>query len=175
MSVGTLRGRAGAPSQGHAPYFLIFCARPQIFVPAPPRGAAPKEHTQGPVPGWSPGCGILLLVDEAPKNPPESPKELFPTQAFLEGLKCLRCGHLWIPRDPSGHPVRCPECRSYYWDRPRKRMTPKGQPQKGAPTPAPRPLAQTYTDAYLRPSGPLVLSSPRLPGRQAPETKGLDQ
>ena len=35
---------------------------------------------------------------------------------------CLRCGHEWVKRIP--HPIRCPKCRSPYWDRPRR--NPKG-------------------------------------------------
>ena len=32
---------------------------------------------------------------------------------------CLRCGNTWWPRRPS-KPLRCPGCKSPYWDRPRK-------------------------------------------------------
>ncbi len=39
----------------------------------------------------------------------------------LPVLKCLRCGHTWIPRAPK-KPKVCPnlKCKSPYWDRPRK-------------------------------------------------------
>ena len=33
---------------------------------------------------------------------------------------CLRCWHTWHPR--GGAQVRCPRCRSPYWNRPRKSM-----------------------------------------------------
>jgi len=35
-----------------------------------------------------------------------------------EKLKCLRCGHTWIPRQED---VRiCPRCKSALWDKPRE-------------------------------------------------------
>ena len=40
-----------------------------------------------------------------------------------EYLKCMRCGHRWIPRgskDPAKGKVEvrcCPKCKSPYWDR----------------------------------------------------------
>lgn len=39
----------------------------------------------------------------------------------IKGLKCLRCGHEWIPHKPGYRPQLCPKCRSYLWDRPRIR------------------------------------------------------
>jgi hypothetical protein len=30
-------------------------------------------------------------------------------------LKCLRCGHKWMPR-VDGQPVACPQCKSYKWN-----------------------------------------------------------
>ena len=38
----------------------------------------------------------------------------------MEGFKCERCGHEWIPRNPEDHPRVCPKCKSPYWDKPRK-------------------------------------------------------
>ena len=35
-------------------------------------------------------------------------------------LTCRRCGHCWYPRKP-GRSLTCPNCRSPYWDRKRKR------------------------------------------------------
>jgi len=40
---------------------------------------------------------------------------------------CLRCDNKWIPRDEEETPVRCPKCKSPYWNRPRKN---KGYPIK---------------------------------------------
>lgn len=42
-------------------------------------------------------------------------------QYDLPTLKCLRCGHTWIPRTPK-KPKVCPnpKCKSPYWDRPRR-------------------------------------------------------
>lgn len=37
----------------------------------------------------------------------------------LEGWKCLRCEHQWLPRD-NEHPKVCPKCKSPYWDTPRR-------------------------------------------------------
>ena len=34
-------------------------------------------------------------------------------------LKCLRCGHEWVPRQEDVR--RCPKCDSPYWDTPRKK------------------------------------------------------
>ena len=40
-------------------------------------------------------------------------------QAVLHQHTCLRCGNTWWPRRPS-KPLRCPNCKSPYWDRPRR-------------------------------------------------------
>lgn len=37
----------------------------------------------------------------------------------LEGWKCLRCEHTWLPRDEV-LPKVCPKCKSPYWNTPRK-------------------------------------------------------
>lgn len=34
----------------------------------------------------------------------------------LSRLACLRCGHTWLPRSERA-PVRCPRCKSPYWNR----------------------------------------------------------
>ena len=39
----------------------------------------------------------------------------------VEGLKCERCGHEWIPRDMKEKPKVCPKCKSPYWDVPRRK------------------------------------------------------
>lgn len=36
----------------------------------------------------------------------------------LPTLKCLRCGHTWIPRRPK-EPKVCPKCNSPYWNKPK--------------------------------------------------------
>lgn len=33
----------------------------------------------------------------------------------LEGYKCLRCNHVWIPQKKNKVPVECPLCKSEYW------------------------------------------------------------
>ena len=40
----------------------------------------------------------------------------------VEGYKCERCGHIWVPRkyDKNDFPVICPKCKSPYWNKPRK-------------------------------------------------------
>lgn len=41
------------------------------------------------------------------------------TRTFkLPTLKCLRCGHDWIPRRPQ-EPKKCPRCASPYWNKPK--------------------------------------------------------
>jgi predicted Zn-ribbon and HTH transcriptional regulator len=32
----------------------------------------------------------------------------------MEEKKCMRCGHVWIPR-VIGDPAQCPRCKSYKW------------------------------------------------------------
>jgi DNA-directed RNA polymerase subunit RPC12/RpoP len=39
----------------------------------------------------------------------------------LEGYKCERCSHIWLPRKYGEQdPVICPKCKSPYWNRPRE-------------------------------------------------------
>ncbi|MFH1031371.1 MAG: hypothetical protein V1767_02235 [Chloroflexota bacterium] len=61
----------------------------------------------------------------------------------LPSLKCLRCEHTWIPRQPAP-PKVCPHCNSPYWDKPRWKRTkqivivpqvPATQPLVTQPTP----------------------------------------
>lgn len=44
------------------------------------------------------------------------------TKEALPKLKCLRCGHKWVPRSDE-RPGQCPRktCRSSIWDRPVKK------------------------------------------------------
>ncbi len=40
-----------------------------------------------------------------------------------EGWSCLRCNHKWTPKegfDENNKPITCPNCRSPYWDTPKK-------------------------------------------------------
>lgn len=39
----------------------------------------------------------------------------------IDGFKCLRCSHEWMPRDITKEPEICPKCKSPYWNRPRQR------------------------------------------------------
>jgi len=41
------------------------------------------------------------------------------TSAGLQQQHCQRCGKAWWPRRPH-KPVRCPGCKSPYWDQPRR-------------------------------------------------------
>jgi predicted Zn-ribbon and HTH transcriptional regulator len=42
-------------------------------------------------------------------------------KVMLEGYKCERCGHTWIPRSTTmGDPTICPRCKSPYWNKPRR-------------------------------------------------------
>lgn len=43
----------------------------------------------------------------------------------LSGFECFRCGHKWFSRSKCLKykiPRLCPKCKSYLWDRPRKRQ-----------------------------------------------------
>ncbi len=39
----------------------------------------------------------------------------------VNGFRCERCGHEWIPREKKEYPKVCPKCKSPYWDIPRKK------------------------------------------------------
>ena len=40
----------------------------------------------------------------------------------VEGYKCERCGHEWIPRIKlDEEPIICPSCKSPYWNKPKKK------------------------------------------------------
>jgi Zn finger protein HypA/HybF involved in hydrogenase expression len=38
----------------------------------------------------------------------------------VEGFKCERCKHEWIPRKKGKFPIICPSCKSPYWNIPKK-------------------------------------------------------
>ena len=38
----------------------------------------------------------------------------------LDGYRCDRCEHEWLPRDKSQDPKVCPTCKSPYWNTPRR-------------------------------------------------------
>ncbi|MEK7352938.1 MAG: hypothetical protein AABZ77_00330 [Chloroflexota bacterium] len=40
------------------------------------------------------------------------------------GCQCERCGHEWLPRGENLEPKVCPKCKSPYWDKPKKELTP---------------------------------------------------
>lgn len=38
----------------------------------------------------------------------------------LDGYKCERCDHLWVPRSKIDElPIICPKCKSPYWNKAR--------------------------------------------------------
>lgn len=37
----------------------------------------------------------------------------------LNGLKCERCNHAWVPRNSEEQPTVCPKCKSPYWNKPK--------------------------------------------------------
>lgn len=39
----------------------------------------------------------------------------------VQGFRCRRCGHTWVPREAAQPPRVCPKCKSPYWDRERER------------------------------------------------------
>ena len=53
----------------------------------------------------------------------------------VEGYRCERCRHEWIPREKGQEPTVCPKCKSPYWNKPRKgEEAPKaGRKAKGEP------------------------------------------
>lgn len=38
----------------------------------------------------------------------------------LDGYRCERCGHEWLPRSKTQEPTVCPKCKTPYWNRPRQ-------------------------------------------------------
>ncbi len=38
----------------------------------------------------------------------------------IKGYRCERCKHEWVPRKQET-PTICPECKSPYWNKPRKK------------------------------------------------------
>jgi len=61
------------------------------------------------------------------------------TLSGLQEQRCHRCGKSWWPRRPL-KPLRCPQCKSPYWDRPRKLKT------------APSPVVASISRAALQDS-----------------------
>ena len=51
-----------------------------------------------------------------------------PNEITLPQCICLRCGYKWTPRIPNPRQCPNPECRSIYWDVPRRE---KGNGDKG--------------------------------------------
>ena len=41
-------------------------------------------------------------------------------EIILKGYQCERCSHKWVPRERGSYPKVCPNCKSPYWDKPRK-------------------------------------------------------
>jgi predicted Zn-ribbon and HTH transcriptional regulator len=64
---------------------------------------------------WRPRQGTL---EECPKC--ESTKT-YDATISIEGLKCERCGHGWKPQTATTHVTVCPECKSPWWNKPRKK------------------------------------------------------
>ena len=47
----------------------------------------------------------------------------------LEGWRCERCEHVWVPREQNApEPRVCPKCKSPYWNRPRQKSVEKKKP-----------------------------------------------
>jgi predicted Zn-ribbon and HTH transcriptional regulator len=45
-----------------------------------------------------------------------------PTVKFeVEGFRCERCGHQWVPMDKEREPRVCPRCKTPYWNIKRKK------------------------------------------------------
>jgi predicted Zn-ribbon and HTH transcriptional regulator len=42
-------------------------------------------------------------------------------KVMLEGYRCERCGHEWVPRTKiDEEPTICPKCKSPYWNKARR-------------------------------------------------------
>lgn len=39
----------------------------------------------------------------------------------LAGYKCERCEHTWVPRNYDNEPRVCPNCKSAWWNIPKKK------------------------------------------------------
>lgn len=53
----------------------------------------------------------------------KNPHNVMVGRVSVEGYKCERCGHIWVPRKydtDTQDPVICPKCKSPYWNKPRK-------------------------------------------------------
>ena len=80
------------------------------------------------------------------------------TLSGLQEQRCHRCGKTWWPRRPQ-KPLRCPGCKSPYWDRPRKLK------------PAPAPVVGSLNRAALQDSVRTELA--KALGISQPESGGL--
>ena len=81
-----------------------------------------------------------------------------PDSPVLQQQTCLRCANIWWPRRPL-KPLRCPGCKSPYWDRPRKLKT------------APPPVVASINRAALQDS--LRKDLAKALGISQPESGGL--
>lgn len=81
-----------------------------------------------------------------------------PDSVVLQQQTCLRCANKWWPRRPK-KPLRCPSCKSPYWDRPRKMK------------PAPAPVVGSINRAALQDS--LRQELAKALGTSQPESGGL--
>ena len=41
----------------------------------------------------------------------------------LQGFRCERCEHKWVPKDIKQEPRVCPKCKSPYWNVPKRKPT----------------------------------------------------
>lgn len=46
----------------------------------------------------------------------------------LDGFRCERCEHEWVPRESDHEPRTCPACKSPYWDV-KRGTNPRGRPK----------------------------------------------
>ena len=96
-----------------------------------------------------------LRADAAIKRALASGK---PDSPVVQQQTCLRCANKWWPRRPQ-KPLRCPRCKSPYWDRPRKLKT------------APSPVVTSFSRAALQDS--LRNNLGKALGIRQPEPMGL--
>ncbi len=63
------------------------------------------------------------IVANPRTSPVEATEELSDVMsvALIRGRRCYRCGHEWRPRDINVGPKICPDCKSPYWDKQRRK------------------------------------------------------
>ena len=54
------------------------------------------------------------------KHNPKTYNFMQTIKIIRKGFKCGRCEHEWVPNNINTPPIVCPNCKSPYWNKPRK-------------------------------------------------------